>query len=82
MPATFMYSYTFTRNQMGVGAGSAVIMLMMVAAVIVPYLYAELRSRVVAGSAVETAVRTGRLTRALIYAALLVSPSTTCCRSS
>ena len=43
MPATFMYSYTFTRNQMGIGAGSAVIMLMMVAAVIVPYLYAELR---------------------------------------
>ena len=43
MPATFMYSYTFTRNQMGIGASSAVIMLMMVAAVIVPYLYAELR---------------------------------------
>ena len=43
MPATFMYSYTFTRNQMGIGAGSAVIMLMMVAAVIVPYIYAELR---------------------------------------
>ncbi len=43
MPATFMYSYTFTRNQMGVGASSAVIMLMMVAAIIVPYLYAELR---------------------------------------
>ena len=43
MPATFMYSYTFTRNQMGIGAGSAVIMLMMIAAIIVPYLYAELR---------------------------------------
>src|SRR5688500_12882711 len=37
--STFMYSYTFTRNQMGVGAASAVIMLMTIAAVIVPYLY-------------------------------------------
>lgn len=45
LPATFMYSYTFTRNQMGVGAASAVIMLMMVASVIVPYLYSELRTR-------------------------------------
>lgn len=43
LPATFMYSYTFTRNQMGVGAASAVIMLMGVASVIVPYIYAELR---------------------------------------
>jgi glucose/mannose transport system permease protein len=45
VPATFMYSYTFTRNQMGVGAASAVIMLMTIAAVIVPYLYSELRER-------------------------------------
>lgn len=43
MPATFMYSYTFTRNQMAVGGASAVIMLMTIAAIIVPYLYAELR---------------------------------------
>ena len=42
LPATFMYSYTFTRNQMGVGAASAVIMLMMIASIIVPYLYSEL----------------------------------------
>ena len=45
LPATFMYSYTFSRNQMGIGASSAVIMLMMVAAVMVPYLYSELRER-------------------------------------
>ena len=45
LPATFMYSYTFTRNQMGIGAASAIIMLMTIAAVIVPYLYAELRER-------------------------------------
>jgi glucose/mannose transport system permease protein len=43
LPATFMYSYSFTRNQMGVGAASAVVMLMMMASIIIPYLYAELR---------------------------------------
>ena len=42
MPATFMYSYTFTRNQMGIGASSAVIMLMTIAAIMIPYLYSEL----------------------------------------
>jgi glucose/mannose transport system permease protein len=45
MPATFMYSYTFTRNQMGIGAASAVIMLMTIAAIMVPYLYAELTEK-------------------------------------
>jgi len=45
LPSTFMYSYTFTRNQMGIGAASAVIMLMTIAAIMVPYLYAELKER-------------------------------------
>ncbi|AJY45247.1 carbohydrate ABC transporter permease [Martelella endophytica] len=45
LPATFMYSYTFTRNQMGIGAASAVIMLMSVAAIMVPYLWSELREK-------------------------------------
>jgi glucose/mannose transport system permease protein len=45
LPSTFMYSYTFSRNQMGVGAASAVIMLMTIAALIVPYLYSELREK-------------------------------------
>ena len=45
LPATFMYSYTFTRNQMGIGAASAVIMLMTIAAIMVPYLYAELKEK-------------------------------------
>jgi len=45
MPATFMYSYTFTRNQMGIGAASAIIMLMTIAAIVVPYLYAETRGK-------------------------------------
>jgi glucose/mannose transport system permease protein len=45
LPATFMYSYTFTRNQMGIGASSAVIMLLTIAAIMIPYLYSELRER-------------------------------------
>jgi glucose/mannose transport system permease protein len=45
LPSTFMYSYTFTRNQMGVGSTSAVIMLMTIAAIMVPYLYSELREK-------------------------------------
>ena len=45
LPATFMYSYTFTRNQMGVGAASAVIMLMTIAAIMIPYLYSELKEK-------------------------------------
>ncbi len=44
LPSTFMYSTTFTRNQMGLGAASAVMMLLAVAAVMVPYLYSELRN--------------------------------------
>jgi glucose/mannose transport system permease protein len=44
LPATFMYSYTFTRNSMGIGAASATIMLMMIASIIIPYLYSELRT--------------------------------------
>ena len=45
MPATFMYSYTFTRKEMGVGASSAVIMLITIAAIMVPYLYSELKEK-------------------------------------
>tara|TARA_B110000196_G_scaffold74991_1_gene64394 strand:+ start:507 stop:1382 length:876 start_codon:yes stop_codon:yes gene_type:complete len=44
LPATFMYSYTFERNQMGLGATSAIIMLIMIFSIIIPYLYSELRS--------------------------------------
>jgi glucose/mannose transport system permease protein len=43
MPETFMYYYTFKRNEMVIVASNAVIMLMMIASVIVPYLYSELR---------------------------------------
>ncbi|MBN9031466.1 MAG: ABC transporter permease [Rhizobiales bacterium 63-7] len=43
LPATFMYSYTFTRNQMGIGASSAIVMLAMIFSIIIPYLYSEIR---------------------------------------
>lgn len=45
LPSTFMYSFTFTRNELGMGAASAVMMLCTVTAVMVPYLYSELRGR-------------------------------------
>lgn len=44
LPSTFMYAHTFTRNQLGMGAASAVMMLMTVAAIMVPYLYSEARA--------------------------------------
>lgn len=45
LPATFMYSMAFTRGQIGLGAASATVMLATVAAIVVPYLYSELRSK-------------------------------------
>jgi glucose/mannose transport system permease protein len=45
MPATFMYTMAFSRGQIGLGAASATIMLATVAAIVVPYLYSELRAR-------------------------------------
>jgi glucose/mannose transport system permease protein len=42
LPSTFMYSMTFTRNELGVGAASATVMLVSLASIIVPYLYSEL----------------------------------------
>lgn len=43
LPSVFMYQYTFTRNEMAVGAASSVLMLLGIAVVVLPYLYAELR---------------------------------------
>lgn len=45
VPATFMYAMSFTRGQIGLGAASATMMLMTIAAIVVPYLYSELRSK-------------------------------------
>ena len=43
LPSTFMYSYTFTRNQMGIGAASAVFKLIAIAAIIEPYVRGQLK---------------------------------------
>ncbi len=43
LPATFMYTFAFNRNQIGLGAASAMIMLMTVVAILVPLMYAETR---------------------------------------
>lgn len=45
LPATFMYTMAFSRGNIGQAASSAVVMLTIVMAVIVPYLYSEMRSR-------------------------------------
>lgn len=45
VPATFMYTYAFTRGQIGLGSASSMMMLMAVTAIIVPYLYSELREK-------------------------------------
>ncbi len=45
LPATFMYTMAFSRGQIGLGASSATVMLATVAAIVVPYLYSELRSK-------------------------------------
>ena len=45
LPATFMYAMAFSRGQIGLGAASATVMLATVAAIVVPYLYSELRVR-------------------------------------
>ena len=43
LPSTFMYAFTFTRDEVAMGSASAVMMLILIAILIVPYLYSELR---------------------------------------
>jgi len=43
LPANFMYTFPFTRSQIGFGSASAMVMLGCVLAILVPYLYSELR---------------------------------------
>jgi|TARA_B100000315_G_scaffold134526_1_gene123981 glucose/mannose transport system permease protein len=45
MPATFMYAMAFSRGRVGLAAASATIMIITVMAIIIPYLYSELRSK-------------------------------------
>jgi glucose/mannose transport system permease protein len=44
LPATFMYDFTFTRSQMAIGSASSILMLVAIAALIVPYLWNELKA--------------------------------------
>ena len=43
LPAIFMYTFAFNRNQIGLGAASAMMRLMTVIAVVVPMMYSETR---------------------------------------
>ncbi|MCK5203052.1 MAG: sugar ABC transporter permease [Desulfobacterales bacterium] len=43
LPATFMYAFAFNRGRLGFGASSAMMMFFAVMAIIIPYLYSELR---------------------------------------
>ena len=45
VPATVMYTFSFTRGQIGLGSAASMMMLMAVIAIIVPYLYSELREK-------------------------------------
>jgi glucose/mannose transport system permease protein len=45
LPATFMYAMAFSRGQIGQGAAAATVMLATIAAIVVPYLYSELRQK-------------------------------------
>jgi glucose/mannose transport system permease protein len=45
VPATFMYTFAFTRSRLGFGAASAMVMFCGVMAIIIPYLYSELRTK-------------------------------------
>ncbi len=43
LPATFMYTFAFNRNQISLGAASAMMMLFTVIAIIIPMMYSETR---------------------------------------
>ncbi len=45
LPATYMYTMVYSRSQMGLGSASAMMMLGAVLAILIPYLYSELRSK-------------------------------------
>jgi glucose/mannose transport system permease protein len=45
LPATYMYAMAFSRGDLGQAAASAMVMMGVVFAIVVPYLYSELRQR-------------------------------------
>ncbi len=42
LPATFFYAVSYSRDQLAVGSGSAIVLLFIVAAIAVPFMYSEL----------------------------------------
>jgi glucose/mannose transport system permease protein len=45
LPATYMYALAFSRGDIAQAASSAMVMMMVVFAIVVPYLYSELRAK-------------------------------------
>ena len=45
LPATYMYAMAFSRGDIGQAASSAMVMMAVVFAIVVPYLYSELRAK-------------------------------------
>ena len=45
LPATYMYAMAFSRGDLGQAASSAMVMMAVVFAIVVPYLYSELRAK-------------------------------------
>ncbi|MCP5088675.1 MAG: sugar ABC transporter permease [Rhodobacteraceae bacterium] len=45
LPATYMYAMAFSRGDIGQAASSAMVMMLVVFAIVVPYLYSELRAK-------------------------------------
>ncbi|SDW68125.1 carbohydrate ABC transporter permease [Roseicitreum antarcticum] len=45
LPATYMYAMAFSRGDIGQAAASATVMMIIVFAIVVPYLYSELRAK-------------------------------------
>ena len=45
LPATYMYTMAFSRGDLGQAASSAMVMMTVVFAIVVPYLYSELRAK-------------------------------------
>lgn len=43
LPATFIYTFAFTRGEIGLGSAASMIMLMAVISIVIPYLYSEIR---------------------------------------
>ena len=45
LPATFFYAMAYSRDQLAIGSASAMVLLFMIAAIAVPFMYSELRKK-------------------------------------